>query len=54
MTSPHSQPNDVAHCLNCLAVPGFVMNRAYYCTGGSVENHEEIRLVIIAVYVTLL
>jgi len=48
----HSQSNDVAHCWNCLTVPGFVMNRAYYSMGDSVENHEEICLVIIAIYVT--
>lgn len=47
----HSQPNDVAHCWNCLTVPGCVMNRAY-SMGGCVENHEEICLVIIAIFVT--
>jgi hypothetical protein len=30
------------------------MNSAYYSMGGSVENHEEILLVIIAIYVTAL
>jgi len=50
----HSQSNDVAHCWNCLTIPSFVMNRAYYSMGGSVENHEEICWVIIAIYVTLL